>query len=202
MKNKFLLFILIAILFTSCEKKYIIKNESVYLKGWSEANGGYERLVPNADSKTFENMEFEDVNCTFGKDKYHVYMDGEIVKKCDPKTFEYIDNYFFRDKNAIYFFCFYNSTDDWRINSINPKKFKIIKDYWATDGEYLLNGYRTLKLDDLNSFVPLNENWGKTKTHIIYQTEIVKNVDYNSFEVIDLYSGKDKNHTIESSDIF
>ena len=194
---------LLLIIITSCEKnRYVIEGNSVYLKIYR--GGGFQmskELIPQADYKTFENLDFEDVNSVLGKDKNHVYHEQDIVEKCDPQTFEYIGNYFFKDKKSIYFFGFYNSKNDWLVDSINSKKFRIIKDYWATDGQYLLNGYEKIKLDDLNSFTPLNENWGKTNQKIIYRTKILKNVDYDSFEVIDNYNGKDKYTTYDVTNI-
>ena len=190
-------YILILSLFCSCKKEYIVKDDKVYLKGWNEGVGEYEYIVRGADFKTFENLDYEDVNCTFGKDKFNVYMDGKIVPQSDPKTFKYIGDYFFRDKNAIYFFGFYSSEKDWRIDSIIPSKFKIIKYPWATDGNSLIWGSRTLHLKDLETFKPINENWGKTKNEIIREAKILKTVDYNSFEVIDEYNAKDKNGEIK-----
>jgi len=204
MKKRLSIFLLSTILFVGCQdSRYLAEGNSIYLSIYR--GGGFEmskELIPEADAKTFENLEYENVNSILGKDKNHVYHENKIIDKCDPKTFEYLGNYFFRDKNSIYFFGFYNSPEDWLIDSINTKRFRIIKDYWATDGEYLLNGYRKLKLDDLNTFTPLNKNWGKTKTKIIYETKVLENVDYDSFEPIDLYSGKDKNGKIEITDIY
>ena len=196
MKKYFLLLFTILIL-TSCEKKYIVKNNSVYFKGWNEGVGNYERLIPDADAKSFANIELEDFNGKFGKDNYKVFFDGKTIKNCDPKTFEFLGNYLFKDKNAVYFFGFYSDSDDWRIDVVNPKKIKLFTYPWSTDGEYLLYGYKPLKLDDANDFQAIDENWGKTKTKIIYEDQILENVDYSTFKVINYSTAKDKNHTFE-----
>ncbi|MBD3584021.1 DKNYY domain-containing protein [Flavobacterium selenitireducens] len=186
-------FLSITFLFIGCKEEYIVKGNQVYHKGWNEGVGNYERLLDGADAKTFVNLKYSGVNAIFGKDKFHVYMDGKIVPYSDSKTFKYISDHFFKDKNSIYFFGFYSSEQDWKIDSIVPSQFKLIKYPWATDGKSLIWGYKTLEVDDLSSFKPLNENWAKTKDKVIFQAKVLNNVDYDSFEVIDDYNAQDKN---------
>lgn len=196
MKKYFILLFTILFL-TSCDQKYIVKNNSVYLKGWNEGIGNYERLISDADAKSFENIELEDFNGEFGKDNYKVFYDGKAIINCDPKTFEFLGNYLFKDKNALYFFGFYSDSNDWRIDIVDPKKIKLFTYPWSTDGEHLLYGYKPIKLDDANDFQAIDEKWGKTKTKIIYEDQILEKADYNTFEVINYSTAKDKNHTYE-----
>ena len=200
MKINVIYIFLFLVSLSSCEKKYIIKNDSVYLKGWSEANGGYERLIANADPKTFEDLEFDDINGKLGKDGKRVFYDGEVVKDCDPKTFKYLGNYLFKDKNSLFFFGFYRDANDWKIDGVNVKQITLFSYPWSTDGQYLLFGYQKLKLDDVKDFQPIDEQWGKTKSKIIFESKVLKMVDYNSFKVINYSTAKDKNHTYTYGD--
>ena len=181
----------------SCEKEYIIKNNSVYLKGWNEGSGNYERLVKNADAKTFENLKFKGINGVFGKDKKTVFFDGEIVENCDPKSFTFIGNYLFKDKDALFFFGFYSSSNDWRIETLNPEKARIFEYPWSTDGVKLFYGYKPIKLENIIDFKAIDENWGKTKTKIIYENNVIEKADYETFEVLSYSLAKDKNHTYQ-----
>lgn len=180
---------------TSCERKYIIKNNSVYLKGWNEGNGSYERLVKDADAKTFKNLKFKNTNGVYGKDKENVFFDGIVVENCDPKTFEFIGNYLFKDRDALFFFGFFSSPKDWRIEISNLNKVRIFEYPWFTDDLNLYHGSKLVKIKNIVDFQVLNRNWSKTRTKIIYENSIVENVDYETFEVIDNYTAKDKNHT-------
>ncbi|NHM07492.1 hypothetical protein G4D82_09695 [Flavobacterium sp. CYK-4] len=198
--NVYLILFLILSLY-SCEEKYIIENESVYFK--CNRGGGFEmskELIAEADSKTFESLEYEDVNGTLGKDKESVFYNGQVVKSCDPKTFKYLGNYLFKDKNSLFFFGFYNTPDDWKIDGVNINKIKLFSYPWSTDGEYLIFGYQKLKLDDVKDFKPIDEQWGKTKSKIIYENKVLEMIDYNSFEVINYSTAKDKNHTYTYGD--
>ena len=196
--KKILYIIVIFLMCFGCKEKYIIKNDKVYKQGWNEGVGNYEYIVEGADFKTFENLDFDDINLVLGKDKDNVFMDGKIIQNCDPRTFNSLGDYYFKDKNSIYFLGFYSSEADWKIDSIIPTKFRIIKYPWATDGKVLIWGSHTLQLKDLKSFTPINENWGKTKNEIINEYKILKNVDYSSFKVIDDYSAVDKNGEVKT----
>ena len=195
--KKYIVFFFLVMLLMSCEKEYIIKNNSVYLKGWNEGNGNYERLVKNADAKTFENLKFKGINGVFGKDKKTVFFDGEIVENCDPKSFTFIGNYLFKDKDALFFFGFYSSSNDWRIETLNPEKARIFEYPWSTDGVKLLYGYKPVNLENIIDFKAIDKNWGKTKTKIIYENNVIKKADYETFEVLSYSLAKDKNHTYQ-----
>jgi len=112
---------------TSCSRGYKVENGKVYYEYWNEGSGQGKSLIEQADAKTFQELTFDcDCNFEFGKDKNHLFIDGELIKNIDPNTFKFIGNYIFRDKDSAYFFGFYNNLNDCVIKGVNPDKIKLI----------------------------------------------------------------------------
>jgi hypothetical protein len=197
MIKKSLFFLILATLLLSCGKKYIINDNKVYLTGMNE-NGNYERLIDNADAKTFESLDLKcECNFTFGKDINHLFIDGIKMEGINPNSFKFLGNYIFRDKDSAYFFGVGGNMQDRKIHNINPDKIKFIKYPWAKAENKLIHGTEALELDDLSDLVLIDEDWGKTKTKIIYHGKVLKDADYQTFQIINSYSGGDKNHIFE-----
>lgn len=187
---------------TSCRKGYKVENEKVYFESWNESHGHNKFLIDSADSKTFKEIKFDcDCDFKFGRDKRHLFIDGELIKNIDPNTFRFLGNYVFRDKDSAYFFGFYTAINDCAIKGVNPDKLKLITYPWARADNVLINGFDTLLIDDINDFVPIDENWGKTKKYvingIINSLTILKNAEPETFQIINSFSGKDRKHTYE-----
>jgi hypothetical protein len=195
MRKLFYSISIISLLVSCSDNKYIIDNNKVYIIGWNEGNGNYKRVMKIADAKTFQTIKTESDYCNlFGKDKNFVFMDQEIIDGADPKTFKFVGNHIFKDKNYAYYFGMIYNDRGPRIDSIDINNLKLLESPWAKSGKRLIWGYTSLKLTDINDFLPINEDYGKTKKHIIFQGIILENVDYESFEVIDGGFAKDKNH--------
>lgn len=203
MKNRYLFFfIIIACVFGSCRKGYKVENNKVYYEYWNEGSGQNKTLLEKADANSFKKLEFDcNSEFEFGKDKNHLYIDGEIIRDIDPNTFKYIGNYVFRDKDSAYFFGFYNNINDCAIKGIDVNKIKLLKYPWSKSGNILIHGYDTLLLDDINDFTIIDEDWGKTKKYIINENKIVKGADPKTFKVINSYSGKDDSNEYEFGEI-
>jgi len=199
MKFRQILILLICLsTLAGCKRGYKVENEKVYYEYWNEGSGQNNRLVESADAKTFQILDFDcDCSFYFGKDKNHLYIDGEPIRDIDPNTFKFIGNYVFRDKDSAYFFGFYNNINNCAIKGVNPNKLKLISYPWSRADNILIHGYDTLLLDDINDFVPIDEDWGKTKKYVISKNTILKNADPETFKVINSYTGKDKNYTFE-----
>ena len=202
--NIFLEILLILVLFTltSCKRQYVVEGEKVYYKYWNEGSGKNKELLDSVDAKTFKEVK-SDCDILFAKDNKHVYINGQLIKNIDPNTFIYAGNYFIKDKDSVYFLGVYmdigidNNIKNCVIKGVDPSKLILIKNSWAKAENTLIHGNQTVKLDDINDFMPIDETWGKTRNKIIYTTEILHEADLATFEIINSYTGKDKNHTYE-----
>jgi len=197
MKQVIILVLIISI-FTSCRRGYQIEGDKVYYESWNEGSGQNKRIIEQADAKTFKELTFDcDCDFEFGKDKNHLFIDGALIKNIDPNTFEFIGNYIFRDKDSAYFFGFYNNINDCVIKGINPDRIKLIKYPWSKADNFLIHGGEAINIDDLNEFVPIDDNWGKTKKHIINNNQILYGADVETFKITSPFQGKDKNYNYE-----
>jgi hypothetical protein len=199
MFKKIIFLSILYILTISCqERTYFVKDNKVYIRGWNEGNGNYERLIADADAKTFKKMELDcDCDFLFAKDKNHLFIDGELINNIDSNTFKFVGNYIFKDKNLAYFFGFYDNLNTCAISDVDPNKIKLISYPWAKAENILIHGNDTIILDDINDFEPIDEDWGRTKSKVLNKNKILLGADPKSFKVINSYSGKDMNHEYE-----
>jgi DKNYY family len=183
---------------TSCRQGYKVENDKVYYEYWNEGSGQGKRLIEQADATTFQTVE-SDCNRSFdfGKDKNHLFIDGEPMNDIDPNTFKFLGNYVFSDTDNAYFFGFYNNLNECAIKGIKPNKIELIKYPWAKAGNILIHGHDTVYLDDIKDFIPIDDNWGKTKEHIINKNQILYGADVETFKIISSFQGKDKKFNYE-----
>jgi hypothetical protein len=194
-KRQVILIALIISLFTSCRHGYKVENDEVYYEYWNEGSGQGKRLIEQADAATFQTIEFDcDCSFTFGKDKNHLFIDGELIKGIDPNTFKYIGNYIFSDKERAYFFGFYNDLNDCEIKGVDPNRIELIEYPWAKADNILIHGQDTIYLDDITDFIPIDKDWGKTKRKIINENKILFGADIATFKVMSSFEAEDKNH--------
>lgn len=198
-----ILFVFCTLFLGGCKKEYIKEKDKIYLKSWNEGLGIMKIEVINADPESFKTIYF---NCksdlVFGKDKNCLYIDGIEFKKADQNTFNLVGNFVFRDKDSAYFLGFYDEIENTTIHNVNPNTIKVFSIFlWAKTNKSIIWGKETFNVNNVSKFVPINENWGKTDSQIIFQNNIVEDVDYYSFKVIDNYKGKDKNNTFENGKI-
>nr|WP_314866128.1 DKNYY domain-containing protein [uncultured Flavobacterium sp.] len=182
----------------SCRRGYKIEGDKVYYETWNEGSGQNKRIIEQADAKTFQELNLKnDADFDFGKDKNHLFINGELINNIDPKTFKYIGNYIFRDKDSAYFFGSYNNLNECVIKGVNPDRIKLIKYPWAKANNLLINGQDTIYLDDINDFKPIDEDWGKTKKYVINGSQILYDADVSTFKITSSFQGKDKNFNYE-----
>lgn len=196
----FTVFALVVLFLTSCKNGYKIENDKVFYEYWHEGLGFKKgkMLIENADANSFESLNFDcDCSFVFGKDKNYLFIDGKSIKNIDPNTFRFIGNYIFRDKNSAYFFGFYNDLNNCAIEGVNPDKIQLIKYPWSKADNLLINGKNTVHIDDINGFVPLDNNWGKTDTYIINKNKILYGADIATFKATSSFQGEDKNYKYE-----
>lgn len=194
-----IIIIVLTILFlTNCSRGYKIEDGKVYYKYWNEGSGQGRQLIEEADANTFQKLSIDcDCSFEFGKDKNYLFIDGKLIKNIDPNTFKFVGNYIFRDKDSAYFYGFYNDLNDCVIKGINPNKLQLIKYPWAKAGNILIHGADTLYVEDINDFIPIDKDWGKSKKNIIYKNQILLGADVETFKITNSYSGKDKNYNYE-----
>jgi len=199
MTIKHLIFFVLTIsILTSCRHGYKVEGDKVYYEYWNEGSGQNKRLIEQADAKTFKSLSFDtDCSFEFGRDKNHLFIDGELIKDIDPNTFKFVGNYIFRDKDSAYFFGYYSDLNDCAIRGINPNKITLIKYPWAKTDNLLIHGKDTVRLNDINDFIPIDDDWGKTKKYVVNGNQILYDADIATFEVISSFQGKDKNFNYE-----
>lgn len=202
MKLRFGLYLILTICLLSCKSKYTVEGNKVYFHYWNEGSGSNKFLLDSADGKTFKSLYIKcDCSFLFGKDSRHLFIDGVPISGIDPNTFAFVGNYLFRDKDSAYFFGFYNNIQNCRIHNVNPDMIRLNQYPWAEAGNILIHGYDTLELNDIADFVPIDEDWGKTKKYVIYENKILKDSDPKTFKVVNSYLGKDKRHSYEFGEI-
>jgi hypothetical protein len=190
--------VITALFLTGCHRGYKVENDKVYYEYWNEGSGQGKWLIKNADAKTFQKMDLKcDGEFDFGKDKNHLFINGETIRNIDPNSFRFIGNYVFADKDSLYFFGAYNNIQDCAIKGVKPGNLQLIKYPWSKTGNILIHWADTLTLDDINDFIPIDEHWGKTKKHVINDHTILPGADPQTFKVINTFTGKDQKNTYE-----
>jgi hypothetical protein len=189
---KILFLSLILGLLFSCRKGYIKEDGKVYYEFWNEGSGQNKRLMKNVDYQTFNKIKFKgNSSFCFAKDKYHLFIDGDLIKNIDAATFSYIDNFYFRDKNNIYFLGFTHDMNDTSVKGIDPNYFETMKYPWAKSGKILINGQESVFVDDIESFKPIDDDWGKTNKYIINRNVILKYANPKTTKILNSYEAVD-----------
>lgn len=134
-------------------------------------------MIKGANPKNFEIIDPDYYMYT--KDKKNIfYYDASTkiskIKGADLKTFKIFDNYFSKDKHAVYF---KNS----KLKGIKSKKFDILLENYSM---YFLRDKDRVYLFTIND--PIDTNWQKL--------EAIPTIDPDSFEVLDDWYFKDKNN--------
>lgn len=120
----------------SCSKGYYIKNGKVYFESSNEFSGKTQRLIKEADAKTFQKLKYG-----YAKDKKYIFKEGEMLKNSDAKTFKILSKIYAIDKNQAYYYGH-------RFEISEFSKFKIIDDIYSTDGKAIF--YKSSRLDVCN----------------------------------------------------
>jgi len=188
-KFKFILLLLtLSVTLTSCHSGYEEKDGKIYYKWIHGGNWTREStLLEDADAETFEAID-NHINVHLGKDKNHVYKDASIIEHADPRTFEQVKEYYWKDKSNVYLIQ-YGGTDC-RIKNADPKSFKVLKDYnWSLDNNNVYYDFEKLKDVNPKTFIALNEKWGKDNRYYYYQNQRLDSLDYKTAEIVIAYFG-------------
>ncbi|MCA6376294.1 MAG: DKNYY domain-containing protein [Cytophagales bacterium] len=177
------------------KKKYKIDENAVYLTDLNEVGSEYTLRLEDADPKTFQIIE-TDCNLLFGKDRSHIFVDRTMLENADPNTFRHIGQYYFADKDSVYFFGWYNELNDCEIIGANPKTMKVHELYpWAQDDSHVIYGHTITTTKDLNELKIIDKNWSRTTNTVFYKGKALDSVDISTFEIISEVKARDKKHT-------
>lgn len=61
----------------------------------------------------------------------------------------------------------------------------------------LIHGNDTVRLNNIKEFIPIDDDWGKTRKFIINGAKILYDADVATFKVVNSFQGKDKNFNFE-----
>ena len=164
----------------------------------------FEYKVNNIDIKTLEIMADEFL--IYLKDKNGLYIllptsggfpadldngiiSPKILKNIDKQTFQLIGGKYSKDKNSVYYI-------GKKIAEVNPKNFKVLKDYIFTDGKNVyLYGEKEEEIDlQTLKFFDDNSSYFFDKNNIYFQGDKLENADFKSFKIMELNFSKDKNN--------
>lgn len=144
-----------------------------------DKNFGYWRgeKIEGSDGKSFDILSKEMLNSydEYAKDKNYVYYENKVLERANPKTIEWIRDYFLKDDKGIFW-------GTKKIENIKVKNFKKLGFYyWKNNNEIY---YKDKKIENVDnqSFQVLNKNYAKDKNNIYYKENIIKDVDIKTFE--------------------
>jgi hypothetical protein len=83
------------------------------------------------------------------------------------------------------------------ITGVNPDKIKLIKYPRAQADDLLIHGSDTVSLNDINDFIRVDDDWGKTKKYMVNRDQILYGADVATFKITSSFQGKDKNFNYE-----
>jgi hypothetical protein len=171
---------------------YTKKDGKIFLRSSNEANIGvnYSELI-GVDYKTFTEIE-NNTNIYIAKDKNYVFIDASILKGADPKSFEQIKEYYWRDKRNVFLLRF--GGDECQIESADASTFILLDDnLWAKDKNNIYYGFKKLNFVNKDKFTVINEIWGKDDKTFYWQELKLDSVNYKTAKIISLDYIKDNN---------
>ena len=193
------LLIITVFFFSSCQPKYEEKDGKIYYKWIHGGNMTREsELIVNADAGTFVILKESNLFC-LAKDKNHVYKNASVLKFADPKTFEQIKDYYWKDKSYVYVLG--GTGDDNRLIEADPKSFNWINDQWSKDNENVFYGSNQVMNANAKSFVVIDEHWGKDDHFFYHESFKIDSLDYNSAEIVSASYIKDKDNVFYENKI-
>ena len=187
--RSFTALLLNSFLFAGCQNSYKEIDGAIYYN-WS--NGATMKsennLVKEADVATFESIKNKG-KAVLGKDKNHVYKEGEILEFADPKTFESINEWYWKDKDKVFFLSVYGNKCV--IENADPKTFEVLKNFWAADKNNVYYIDKTLLNTDIKTLEPIDKDWAKDNQSYYYQHLKVNGLDYKTAQILSPYYIKD-----------
>jgi hypothetical protein len=176
-----------------CCSGYTKKDGKIFIRSSNEAFVGVNYFeLKDADYETFDEID-HNINIDLAKDKNHVFIGAEVIKGADSQTFEQINEYYWKDKGSVYLLEF--DADECKIEFADVGSFKKLdNNYWAKDKNNIYYGLKKLDIKNVESFIAIDENWGKDDKTYYWQNFELNNFDYSTANIISLHYIKDKNN--------
>ncbi len=143
------------------------------VKGIDCKNFKIERILPKSEFVSSSEMQ----KTCLASDGNNVIYNNYVFANADVETFEILENFFYKDKNTVYF------SNGKVVSEADPQTFEVL----MTD-------------ECLNSHPP----FARDKYKVFYADNIIEQADRNTFEIICVGSGvrgRDKIHTYLDSRI-
>jgi len=154
-----------------------IKDETPILFGIYES-GVYFRNYENEEVFDADPMTFQILNEYYGKDKNAVYFTTRKVEGADVHAFELVTNNVGRDKLAVYY-----GKD--KIAGADPKTYVSLNRRYGKDNKNAFYDDKVIRSVELSSFEVINDLYAKDKNHVFFNNQIIKNSDLESFQALE-----------------
>lgn len=160
-------------------------------------NGPVQEELPDTVPAGADEATYEQISYHYGKDKDHVYYEGEIMDNLDPATFIVFPERYYplatadlaytKDANAAY----YNQE---LIEEADAKTFFYLNiDLYAQDMNNFYYAGEPLNVD-YDTYQVVNFSVAKDKDHVYFDRVIVEGADVDTFEAVYSPYYKDKDH--------
>ena len=184
--------------------------------GYSLLSGGGSKssIPPGADAATYRQLIVPGApqsSCSYGKDKNWVFYGDSIVPGADSKTFTFIDRYYAKDVNHVYYLNTCNSVPE--IVPGDPSTFKNL----GGNGLYTLDQTSVywentpIANADPSTFVELYVGntptvYGKDATTVYHAGTVIEGADVHTFHIISIdstsSSGGADGYAADSTSVF
>ncbi|QKG51858.1 DKNYY domain-containing protein [Hymenobacter sp. BRD67] len=187
------LILTLAVCFFLCScKHYEVKDNRVYYDSWNEGSGNNSRLIESAQASSFIELKYS----AYGKDDRHVYYEGKIISKADPKSFEAIGEFFGKDKKSGFY-------GDKRVGTSRGKSFKVLKGNYSVDNHDVFYMDEPLNVCSVSSFKIREENngwWSQDDCNYFFEEKKLPATDPKTFQILgDTPFAKDSHHVFFQS---
>jgi hypothetical protein len=125
-----------------------------------------------------------------------------VLQNVDPNTFNIVDDYFFKDKNHVYFYESYRTSEDYftskrkrylLLEKADPASFIGLGFGYAKDKNTAWYNESPFQVDDLESLVAINRHFISDNNTSYLERRPIKGSDGISFELISDHYAKDFN---------
>lgn len=185
------LVLLSSLILASCDT-YKIKDGKVYFVHFNEGTGYSLELIPEADAKTFVELDNR-----FGHDAKHAWFENSLLKGINGASFRTLGYWYATDDCLVF-------RADQQVEGADPSTFVVHTYYFAEDSNDYYWEAQPLHVADKSSFVLMgnsddfNTHWAKDSLYAYFlqgnhacSTPRMKIADYESFHPINAkeYSG-------------